>query len=95
MKAKTPIENILYINFEDERGEKMAIQVCTALSDADTRSREMEGLEEACKNLKINTGHILTLSQEETMTYEGLTVKVEPAFKFLLQNLQYSPSEWQ
>ncbi len=88
-KGKKECDFVLY----DEGGEKTAIQVCAYFSDADTRKREMEGLAEACKNLKINTGHILTLSQEETIAYEGLAVKIEPAFKFLLQNLQYSISE--
>ena len=90
-KGKKECDFVLY----DEKGDRTAIQVCADLSDADTRNREMEGLAEACKNLKINTGYILTLSQEETIAYEGLAVKIEPAFKFLLQNLQYSPSKWQ
>lgn len=74
-KGKKECDFILY----DESGEKTAIQACADLSDADTRKREIEGLAEACKNLKIKKGYILTLSQEETITYEGLAVKIEPA----------------
>ncbi|MHB1661175.1 MAG: ATP-binding protein [bacterium] len=79
-KGKKECDFILY----DDKGDKTAIQVCADISDADTRKREIEGLAEACKNLKIEKGYILTLSHEETITYEGLTIQVEPAFKFLL-----------
>lgn len=82
-KGKRECDFVLY---GADRGGKAAIQTCAYFSDADTRKREIEGLAETCKNLKIENAYILTLSQEETIAYEGLTIKVEPAFKFLLSS---------
>ena len=61
------------------------IQVCWDLSDDETRSREIEGLREAagetgCRNLVIVTAD----SEEDINEQEDLTIKVIPAWKFLL-----------
>ena len=60
------------------------IQVCWRMDDTETREREIRGLLEAhavthCDNLSIITHH-----QEETITRDGLTIHVVPAWKWML-----------
>src|SRR3989344_4777293 len=56
-----------------------AIQVCTQLNE-ENKEREIEGLKEAMTKLKITTGVILTLDQEES--FENITII--PLWKWLL-----------
>ena len=46
--------------------------------------RELKGLSEACRDLDLNTGLILTYAQEEERRTNGLTVSVLPVWKWLL-----------
>jgi uncharacterized protein len=66
-----------------KRGEKLrAIQVCYNL-DRDNLERELSGLYEAMKELKIKDGMIVTLNQKDKFTNKGLTANVIPAFEFM------------
>lgn len=65
---------------------EMLIQVCWTLMDAQTFSRELRGLKAAsvitgCKNCTI-----ITFDEEMESDYEGLTIKIIPAWKWLLNN---------
>ncbi|WP_135603960.1 ATP-binding protein [Methanococcoides sp. NM1] len=62
------------------------IQVSLELTDPVTRKREINGLMEAMKQYKLNKGLILTLEEEEDLTVEGLSIKVKPVWKWLLEN---------
>lgn len=64
----------------------MLVQVCRMLGDEQTFSRELRGLKIAsditgCKNCAI-----ITFDEERELEYEGLTIKILPAWKWLLDN---------
>ena len=60
-----------------------AIQVCWELNERNEK-RELVGLSEACRELDLNSGLILTYAQEEERKANGLTVSVLPVWKWLL-----------
>jgi predicted AAA+ superfamily ATPase len=60
-----------------------AIQVCWELNGRNEK-REFEGLSEACRELDLNTGLILTYDQEEERKTNGVTASVMPVWKWLL-----------
>ena len=67
-----------------KRGTKpRAIQVCYNL-DRDNLERELAGLYEAMKELKLKEGTIVTLNQRDKFTNNGLTANVIPAFEFIM-----------
>lgn len=61
-----------------------AIQVCYAL-DKDNKEREVKGLIESMGKFRIKEGIIITHEQEEEIKTSGKTIKVVPAFKWLLK----------
>ena len=74
-----------FIIQRDENIE-MLVQVCWMLGDEQTFSRELRGLKTAsditgCKNCTI-----ITFDEERELEYEGLTIKILPAWKWLLDN---------
>lgn len=79
-KNKQECDFIVY----DEKKTRNIIQVCLSVTDRSTRRREISGLVEACRLLGIRKNYIITLSEEETIKEKGLSIKVVPAFKFLL-----------
>lgn len=66
---------------------KMLVQVCELLVDAQTRKRELTALSEAMKELGLNTAVIVTRTEEEQIVLDDKAIKAVPAWKFLL-NLQ-------
>lgn len=66
--------------------EVMAIQVCYDLNDQN-KNRELAGLLEAMQYLNLESGLILTMSQEDELLIEGKTIKVIPVWKWLVQSL--------
>lgn len=70
--------------FLDEKDRFHAVQVSYSLSDAETKSREIEGIVAACKRLGIKRGKIITMAEEKDFTSEGIDVEILPAFKFLV-----------
>ncbi len=61
-----------------------AIQVCYTI-DESNKEREINGLVESMKRFKLKEGTIITHEQEEEIKIEGRTIKVLPAFKWLLK----------
>jgi len=61
------------------------VQVAWSLEDESTRERELRGLNEACNHLGTSTGTIICFDQEDTMTYQGKTIRVVPAYKHFLK----------
>ena len=49
------------------------------------KEREINGLLEAMKELKIKKGMILTLEQEEEIKHDGKIIIVKPVWKWLLE----------
>jgi predicted AAA+ superfamily ATPase len=61
-----------------------AVQVTWELNIS-SEKREIKGLLEAMRSLDIREGLVLTYDQEEALTVEGVTVKVIPAWKWMLE----------
>lgn len=60
-----------------------AWQVCWELSPANEK-REIQGLLEAMRSLKITKGGILTYNEEETRKVDGMEISLLPVWKWLL-----------
>lgn len=63
---------------------KNVIQVTYDMSEEKTRKREIKGLIKACKKFDLNSGFIVSFDEEEEFVQEGISIKVIPAWKFLL-----------
>jgi len=61
-----------------------AIQVCYNLNEKN-RNREIEGLIEALEKFELKKGVIITLDQQEEIKLNDKTLKVIPAWKWLLE----------
>ena len=63
----------------------LAVQACYALDETpDTREREITALRKLHRRFPLKTAIIVTNSQEETISADGLTIQVIPAWKWLL-----------
>jgi hypothetical protein len=65
-----------------------AWQACWELSPTNEK-RELHGLLEAMRNLKIKKGGILTYNQEETRKMDGETIRMIPVWKWLLTDNEF------
>jgi predicted AAA+ superfamily ATPase len=63
---------------------RLLVQVCESLAEPQTRNRETVALREAMAELGTKTGTIVTRNEEEQIDAEGGTIKVVPAWRFLL-----------
>lgn len=63
---------------------EVLIQVCWTLSDVETRNREFRGLKTASNVTQCSNCLIITFDEEDELEYEGVAVKVMPAWKWLL-----------
>ena len=62
---------------------RQAYQVCFELNE-DNKGREIEGLLEALKKFKLDTGVILTYTQQDAIEMEGKNIRIIPVWKWLL-----------
>jgi hypothetical protein len=62
----------------------MLVQACETLVDRQTRKRETAALKEAMAELGLKTGTIVTRNEEERIDIETGSIKVVPAWRFLL-----------
>lgn len=62
-----------------------AIQVCYELN-RDNREREISGILESMKKLKIKNGKIITIDQNEELKIGRKKILIVPAWKWLLEN---------
>lgn len=60
-----------------------AIQVCYLLNDLNTREREIRGVKDAMNAYQLTEGFIITNTHEEDVDYEGKTIHILPAWKWL------------
>ncbi|HAJ95230.1 MAG TPA: ATPase [Actinobacteria bacterium] len=72
-----------FLLIENEKVSE-AIQVCYDISSHDTKNREEQGLLNACNEFKLKKGWILTLSDEQKYTIDGITIEIMPAYKYFL-----------
>ena len=61
-----------------------AIQVCYEIN-ADTKSRELNGLLEAMQFFDLIEGFIITQNQKDTLQLEGKTIYLVPAFEYFMK----------
>ena len=68
----------------EDRGKIIsAVQVCFNLV-LENRERELSGLVKTMQAFHLDEGVILTNNQEETILYEGFSIRIEPAWMWLL-----------
>ena len=68
----------------EDRGKIIsAVQVCFNLV-LENRERELYGLAKTMQAFHLDEGVILTYNQEETILYEGVSIRIEPAWMWLL-----------
>lgn len=60
------------------------IQVSLTLKHETTRNREIKGLADACKYLRVDTGTIITLDEEEIIETNSGRINVLPFYKYFL-----------
>jgi predicted AAA+ superfamily ATPase len=63
---------------------RILIQVCETLSGVQTRKRELTALNEAMKELSVNSGTIVTRNEEERIDVDAGYINIVPAWRFLL-----------
>lgn len=66
--------------------ERRAIQASFSISDADTRQREVRALTTFHKLYGLDRAEIVTYSEETQIEADGLTIRVVPLAKWLLEN---------
>jgi predicted AAA+ superfamily ATPase len=62
----------------------MLVQVCESLAEPQTRKRETTALSEAMLELRLKTGTIVTRNEDERIDTGVGTIKVVPAWRYLL-----------
>jgi len=76
-----------FLLIENEKVSE-AIQVCYDISNHDTKNREEQGLLNACNEFGLKKGLILTLSDEQKYTIDGINIEIIPAYKYFLLDHQ-------
>ncbi len=87
-----PFEKITYFqgsgecDFVVQREESVSqlIQVTWNMQEAETREREIRGLLEAGRATGCTDLLIVTFDEETTLTQDGLTIRVLPAWKWCM-----------
>jgi len=65
---------------------QLAVQVSYSLSDPETRNREVNALLKMAGQIEVRSMMIITKDEEETIETDGYSIKVIPAWKWLLAN---------
>lgn len=65
--------------------DRSLVQVCETLADPQTRKREVRALEEAMAELGQREAVIVTREEEEMLTFPSGTIRIMPAWRFLLE----------
>jgi len=73
----------------NQSSKKMLVQVCESLADPKTKKREISALTEAMKELKLNTGIIVTLNKEEVIHTETGEINIIHTWRFV-----YNIQDW-
>lgn len=63
----------------------LPVQVSYFLENDKTKEREIRGLAEACKKIKVNEGIIITFDQKEAFKYQGINIEVIPVYQYFLK----------
>lgn len=71
---------------EDSRGNRELIQVCADLEKPSTRQRELRALEEGLRENSCDKATVVTLREEGSTEIEGRTIRIVPAWRWLLES---------
>lgn len=63
-------------------GELFLLQVCVNMDDENTQKRELSAFYEACKELNLSHGTIITEDLEEQFSLEGISIQCIPFWKW-------------
>lgn len=74
-----------FIAYPSNSQYPIPIQVSLSLRQEATRTREIRGLLNACKQLKVKTGVVITLDEEETLNESSCHISVVPFYKYFTQ----------
>lgn len=74
---------------QKQRGKYDIIQVCSDLSDEKTRKREINGIELALKEVKVNKIFILTDNSMENIKIGEHIVRVMPIFQWAIESNKF------
>lgn len=66
-------------------GPRMLVQVCESMAASETRTREVSALAAAMAELGLDRGTIVTRTEEDTIEVESGSIRVLPAWRFLLE----------
>ncbi len=66
-------------------GDVRLVQVCAHLSDSETRTRELRALDAGMSELTVRNATLVTLHDEEIVGLPSGTVRVVPAWRWLLE----------
>ncbi len=74
------------VDFVAQRQDRsrILVQVCESMVDPQTRKREITSLNETMAELKMNSGTIVTRSENDRIQVESGEIDVVPAWRFLL-----------
>jgi predicted AAA+ superfamily ATPase len=70
--------------FEQRAGR--LVQACTTLADPATREREVRALTDAMNETGVTSAEIVTLHEEETIDTDAGSIRVVPAWRWLLED---------
>ncbi len=71
--------------FVEEAEEPLLLNVCYDFTSLETRKREIKGVMEAMKFLKLKRALILTAEHEESIGLDGKSIMVMPLWKWLVE----------
>lgn len=69
---------------KDSEKPRHLFQVCYTLSDPEVRERELRALSKAARHLEVDSCRVITLNSEENVTHDGIEIRIQPAWKWLL-----------
>jgi hypothetical protein len=65
-----------------EGGQALPLQVCWQMTDENTRQRELKSLVKACNKVDSSRGIIVTLAEEQNLTYQNINIQIIAAWKW-------------
>jgi predicted AAA+ superfamily ATPase len=81
---KTPSGEEVDFVIKNAKKTIQLIQASISLENPETKEREIKNLIKASKELKCNNLLIITLEEEQTIKHKGKTIKITPAWKWML-----------
>lgn len=82
--TKPKRQEVDFIALNTNGRPELSVQACVGIDREETLERELEPLVAAAKYLGTRSNVIVTLNQEKSYRREGVSVKVVPAWKWLL-----------